>query len=45
MEMHNYDSSSGVYKVSNFKSGIKDSANDYIFPKEQNPKVEIIDMR
>lgn len=45
MEMHNYDSSCGEYIVSNFKNGVKDNNSDYTFPREQNPKVEIIDMR
>lgn len=45
MEMHNYDASCGEYHISGFKSGVKVSDNDFIFPKAENPKVEIIDMR
>ena len=45
MEMHNYDSSCGEYQVSGFKSGVKCSDSDFTFPKAQNSKVEIIDMR
>ncbi len=45
MELHNYDSTSGEYQVSNFKSGVSVTASDFTFPKAQNPGVEIIDMR
>ena len=45
MEIHNYDGSRGEYTVSNFKSGVTCKESDFVFPKAQNPKVEIIDMR
>lgn len=45
MEMHNYDSTSGTFQVSNYKSGVKVTDSDFTFPKKDNPKVEIIDMR
>lgn len=45
MEMHNYDSTSGEYQISNYKKGMKTADSDFMFPKAQNPKVEIIDMR
>lgn len=45
MVMHNYDSSCGEYNITNYKSGVKTNADDFVFPKAQNPKVEIIDMR
>lgn len=43
--MNNYDSSCTEFIVSNFKSGVKASASDFVFPKASNPKVEVIDMR
>lgn len=45
MEMHNYDSSSAEYQISNFKSNIKSTDNDFTFPASSNPKTDIIDMR
>ena len=45
MEMHNYDSSCGEYHISNFKTGVKCTDSDFVFPKASNPDVEIIDMR
>ena len=45
MEMHNYDSSCGEYLITNFKTNVKSSDSDFSFPKNQNPNVEIIDMR
>lgn len=45
MEMHNYDSSSSEYVVSSFKSGVKTTDADFVFPKAQHPEVEVIDMR
>lgn len=45
MVMHNYDSSCGEYVISNFKSGVKTDTKDFTFPKDENPKVEVIDMR
>ncbi|MBP5548408.1 MAG: outer membrane lipoprotein carrier protein LolA [Bacteroidales bacterium] len=45
MEMHNYDSSCGEYKVTNFKGGLKYNESDYTFSKSKNPGVEVIDMR
>lgn len=45
MEMHNYDGSCGEYIVSNFKSGVKVSDADFIFPGNKYPNVEVIDMR
>lgn len=45
MVMHNYDSSSGEFIISNFKTGVKTTDLDFAFPQAQNPNVEIIDMR
>lgn len=45
LEMHNYDSSSGEYIISNFKSNVKSADTDFTFPKAQHPNAEIIDMR
>ena len=45
MEMHNYDSTAGEYIVSDFKENAKCSDSDFLFPKDANPNVEIIDMR
>ena len=45
MEMHNYDSTSGTFQVSNYKSGVKTTDRDFTFQKAENPKVEVIDMR
>lgn len=44
MEMHNYDGSCGEYIVSGFKNA-KVTEADFVFPKAQNPNVEVIDMR
>lgn len=44
MEMHNYDSSSAEYEVSKFATA-KTPSNAFTFPKDENPKAEIIDMR
>ena len=45
MEIHNYDSSEGIYQVSGFKSGVKSADKDFIFDSANNKGVEIIDMR
>lgn len=45
MTLHNYDSSSAEYSVSNFKTGVSSTEADFSFPASQNPKVEVIDMR
>ena len=45
MEIHNYDGSRSEYTVSQFKSGVACKEGDFTFPRTQNPKVEIIDMR
>lgn len=44
MVMHNYDSSSAEYEVSKFANA-KANASDFVFPKKDNPNVEVIDMR
>lgn len=43
--MNNYDSSCTEFIVSNFKSGVKTSSSDFVFPKASHPNVEVIDMR
>ncbi len=45
MELHNYDSSEGIYQVSAFKSGAKCNDGDFMFDASANKGVEIIDMR
>ena len=45
MEMHNYDSSEGVYQVSAFKTGAKCTEKDFLFDAAANKDVEVIDMR
>ena len=45
MELHNYDSSEGIYQISNFKTGAKCSDKDFRFDAEANKGVEVIDMR
>lgn len=45
LTLHNYDSSSSEYQVTNFKSGVATTDGDFVFPSAKNPKVEIIDMR
>jgi len=45
MELHNYDSSSGEYHITNFKTGQKSADSDFAFPQAKHPDVEIIDMR
>ena len=44
LEQHNYDSSRGVYTVSNFKN-TKATDADFIFNPKTHPDVEIVDMR
>ena len=45
MELHNYDGSRGEYHLSKFKSGVKSTDGDFIFDRQANPAVEVIDMR
>jgi hypothetical protein len=45
MEIHNFDSSEGIYQVSAFKSGAKCSDADFHFDSAANKGVEVIDMR
>ncbi len=45
MELYNYDSSRGEYTVSKFNSSAKGGDEQFTFPKEKYPNVEIIDMR
>ncbi|MBR3528738.1 MAG: outer membrane lipoprotein carrier protein LolA [Bacteroidales bacterium] len=45
MELYNYDSSRGEYTVSKFNSSAKGGDDQFTFPKEKYPNVEIIDMR
>ena len=45
MELHNYDSSEGIYQISAFKAGTKCTDNDFRFDAEANKGVEVIDMR
>ena len=45
IEMNNYDSSSAEFKVSAFKSGVKSTEADFVFPAAANKDVEVIDMR
>ncbi len=44
MEQHNFDSSRGVYTLSNFKN-TKATDSDFTFNTKANPCVEVIDMR
>lgn len=44
MEQHNFDSSRGVYTLSNFKN-TKATDSDFTFNTKANPNVEVIDMR
>ena len=45
MVQHNYDGSCGEYNVTEYKSGVKSEASDFVFDANQNKGVEIIDMR
>lgn len=45
MEIHNFDSSEGIYQVVAFKSGVKVSDADFTFDSAANKGVEVIDMR
>ena len=45
MELYNYDSSRGEYTVSKFNGSAKGGDEQFTFPKEKYPNVEIIDMR
>ncbi len=44
MEQHNFDSSRGVYTLSNFKN-TKATDSDFTFNTKANPGVEVVDMR
>ena len=44
MEQHNFDSSRGVYTLSNFKN-TKATDADFTFNNKANPGVEVVDMR
>ena len=44
MEQHNFDSSRGVYTLSNFKN-TKATDTDFTFNTKANPGVEVVDMR
>ena len=44
MEQHNFDSSRGVYTISNFKN-TKASDADFTFSTKSHPGVEVVDMR
>lgn len=44
LEQHNYDSSRGVYTVSNFKN-TKTADDSFTFDTKANPGVEVVDMR
>lgn len=44
MEQHNFDSSRGVYTLSNFKN-TKATDADFTFNTKTNPGVEVVDMR
>ena len=44
MEQHNFDSSRGVYTLSNFKN-TKATDADFTFNTKANPGVEVVDMR
>lgn len=45
MEIHNYDSSCGIYEISAVNTGAKCSASDFVFDAASNKGVEVIDMR
>lgn len=45
LELCNYDGSRGEYRISKFKSGVKSSDKDFLFDRQENPAVEVIDMR
>lgn len=45
MEIHNYDSSEGIYQISAVKAGAKCTDNDFVFDSAANKGVEVIDMR
>lgn len=45
MEIHNYDSSEGIYQVSAVKTGAKCTDKDFLFDAAANKGVEVIDMR
>ena len=45
MEIHNYDSSEGIYQISAFKTGVKCTEKDFVFDTTANKSVEVIDMR
>ena len=45
MEIHNYDSSEGIYQISAVKTGAKCSDKDFVFDAAANKGVEVIDMR
>lgn len=45
MEIHNYDSSEGIYQVSAVKTGAKCTDKDFVFDAAANKGVEVIDMR
>lgn len=45
MEIHNYDSSEGIYQVSAVKTGAKCTDKDFVFNAAANKGVEVIDMR
>ena len=44
MEQHNYDSSRGIYTISNFKNA-KATDADFTYNAQANPGVEVVDMR
>lgn len=44
MEQHNYDSSRGIYTISNFKN-TKATDADFTYNSKANPGVEVVDMR
>ena len=45
MEIHNYDSSEGIYQVSAVKTGAKCFDKDFVFDATANKGLEVIDMR
>ena len=45
MEIHNYDSSEGIYQISAVKTGAKCSDKDFVFDAAAHKGVEVIDMR
>lgn len=44
MEQHNYDSSRGIYTITNFKNA-KATDADFTYDTKSNPGVEVVDMR